>query len=64
MQIKKLIIWQKNGVVRNFPFEENKVNVITGDSGKGKTAIIHIIDYCLLSTDAEYISKKNIDEDG
>lgn len=63
MQIKKLIIWQKNGVVRNFPFEENKVNVITGDSGKGKTAIIHIIDYCLLSTDAEYISKKNIDED-
>lgn len=63
MQIKKLIIWQKNGLVRNFPFEENKVNVITGDSGKGKTAIIHIIDYCLLSSDSLYISKKNIDED-
>lgn len=63
MQILKLVIWQKNGIVRNFSFQENKVNVITGDSGKGKTAIIHIIDYCFLSSGAEYISKKNIDED-
>lgn len=63
MQILKLVIWQKSGIVRNFPFKENKVNVITGDSGKGKTAIIHIIDYCLLSSGADYISKKNIDED-
>lgn len=63
MQILKLVIWQQNGIVRKFPFQENKVNVITGDSGKGKTAIIHIIDYCLLSSGAEYISKKNIDED-
>lgn len=63
MQILKLVIWQKSGIVRNFPFKENKVNVITGDSGKGKTAIIHVIDYCLLSSGADYISKKNIDED-
>lgn len=63
MQLLNLLIWQKNGKLRNFEFKENKVNVITGDSGKGKTAIIHIIDYCMLSTDAEYISEKNIDED-
>lgn len=63
MQLLNLLIWQKNEKLRNFEFKENKVNVITGDSGKGKTAIIHIIDYCMLSTDAEYISEKNIDED-
>lgn len=63
MQILNLLIWQKNKDFRNFEFKENKVNVITGDAGKGKTAVIHIIDYCMLSTDAEYISEKNIDED-
>lgn len=63
MQILKVIIWQKNGEIRKFPFEKNKVNVITGDAGKGKTTLIHIIDFCLLSSDATRISKKVIDED-
>lgn len=63
MQILRLLIWQKNGILRNFPFQENKVNVITGDSGRGKTAIIYIIDYCMLASEARNISKKNIDED-
>lgn len=63
MQILKLLIWQKNGILRNFPFQENKVNVITGDSGRGKTSIIYIIDYCMLSSSASNISKKVIDED-
>ena len=63
MQILKLLIWQKNKILRNFSFKENKVNVITGDSGRGKTAIIYIIDYCMLSSKATSISKKNIDED-
>lgn len=63
MQILRLLIWQKNGLLRDFPFVENKVNVITGDSGKGKTSIIYIIDYCMLSSKANNISKKVIDED-
>lgn len=62
MQILKLLIWQKNGILRNFSFQEDKVNVITGDSGKGKTSIIYIIDYCMLSSKASNISRKVIDE--
>jgi hypothetical protein len=61
MQIKNVILWQKNGIVRNLEFVENCVNVLTGDSGKGKSSIIHIIDYCLLASDAKGISKANID---
>ena len=32
---------------RVITFKQDKVNVITGHSQKGKSAIIHIIDYCL-----------------
>ena len=31
----------------SYPFEANKVNVITGDSTKGKSSVVQIIDYCL-----------------
>lgn len=52
-QILKLIIWPKT---EQFPpriveFELGKVNVITGASRTGKSAIIPIIDYCLASSD-------------
>jgi hypothetical protein len=48
-QIEKLIIWPRK---TNFPpqiisFHLGKVNVITGASRTGKSAIIPIIDYCL-----------------
>lgn len=48
-QIKKLIIWPTNIVFspRIIEFELSKVNIITGDSRTGKTAIVPIIDYCL-----------------
>jgi len=36
---------------RSIPFAENLVNVITGYSQRGKSAIISIIDYCLGSSD-------------
>lgn len=32
-----------------YEFKPNKVNVITGDSSTGKSSILDIIDYCLLS---------------
>ena len=52
-QIVKLIVWPKTD---SFPpriveFKPGKVNVITGGSRTGKSAIIPIIDYCLASSD-------------
>ncbi len=52
-QLKKLIIWPKaiEFAPRIVKFEIGKVNVITGGSRTGKSAIIPIIDYCLASSD-------------
>jgi len=47
MQIRELIIYGKNGKRRNLPFRIGEVNIITGKSKSGKTAIGAIIDYCL-----------------
>lgn len=53
--IHQIKIWFKTDQrPRVFNFEPNKINVITGDSGTGKTNLLAIIDYCLLS------SKNNI----
>ena len=45
-QIEKIIIWPRNTVFppRVLSFSLGKVNVITGASRTGKTAIIPIID--------------------
>ena len=50
--IKKLILWMNDeaGYIRELEFEENKINVISGESNTGKTAILHIVDYCLFSS--------------
>lgn len=61
MQITNILIWQIDSTLRNLELEENKVNVITGDSGKGKSSILAIVDYCLLSSSSDGISKTNID---
>lgn len=52
-QIFKLIIWPKYADFppQVIPFELGKLNVITGSSRTGKSAIIPIIDYCLASSD-------------
>lgn len=52
-QLLKLIIWPKSEHFspRIVEFKPGKVNVITGDSRTGKSAIIPIIDYCLASGD-------------
>lgn len=51
-QLVELILWpEKAGKeVRTVPFETGKLNVITGASRTGKSAIIPIIDYCLASS--------------
>ncbi|WP_429169221.1 DUF3732 domain-containing protein [Aeromonas rivipollensis] len=61
IQLENIILWQRDGSIRNLEFEKNKVNVITGDPGKGKSSILFIIDYCLLSSSSKGISKTNID---
>ena len=44
--IKAIIIFNKNGEKRVVPLEQG-VNIITGESKTGKSALVEIIDYCL-----------------
>ena len=48
-QISKIILWPKNPqhTIRTVVFERGRINVISGLSRTGKSAIIPIIDYCL-----------------
>ena len=53
LQIEKLVLWPKHVVAspQILTFELSKVNVISGNSRTGKSAIIPIIDYCLGSSE-------------
>lgn len=47
-QLQKLILWPKNGSLpRVLSFKAGVVNVISGASKTGKSAVIPIVDYCL-----------------
>lgn len=46
--IKAIIIFNKNGEKRLVPLKQG-VNIITGESKTGKSALVEIIDYCLCS---------------
>lgn len=60
-QIKKIILWpKKTGLkYKEYEFELGKINIISGASRTGKSAIIPIIDYCLASGSC-YIPVKTI----
>lgn len=45
--IKAIILYGRNGKSRKISLRENGLNIITGKSKTGKSAIIDIIDYCL-----------------
>ena len=47
--IKAIIIFNKKGEKRVVPLKQG-VNIITGESKTGKSALVEIIDYCLCST--------------
>lgn len=49
LYIKNIILYPRNRSLspRIISFKEDKINIITGNSQKGKSAIIDIIDYCL-----------------
>lgn len=47
MQIKSIILYNADGNTRILEFKLGQVNIITGKSSTGKSAIIEIINYCL-----------------
>ena len=53
LQIERLIVWPKKEGFdpREIEFKPNCVNVLSGDSRTGKSAVVAIIDYCLGSHD-------------
>src|SRR5690606_37581369 len=62
--VKKIHLYLTNKGVRELKFEPNKVNVITGRTGTGKTSIMTIIDYCLLGSESKLVEEvinENID---
>ena len=46
LQIAKLILYSREGEVRELPFRTGALNILTGASKTGKSAIIDIVDYC------------------
>lgn len=47
MQVLELVLYGYNQKVRHLPFKLGQVNIITGRSKSGKSAVGDIIDYCL-----------------
>jgi hypothetical protein len=45
--LKTLALYSHAGQVRRVDFRPDSLNIITGESKTGKSAIIHIVDYCL-----------------
>lgn len=46
IQIRAVVIYSYDGRHRVVPFEPGRVNIISGDSRTGKSAMLGIIDYC------------------
>ena len=47
MQILEIILYGHNGQRRIIPLKKGRVNIFTGGSATGKSALIDIVDYCL-----------------
>jgi hypothetical protein len=47
LQIEKLLLYSRAGELRELPFRRGQLNIITGASRTGKSAILDIVDYCL-----------------
>ena len=51
MQIVKIVLYGRSGDIRELKLRPGEVNIITGRSGRGKSALIEIVDYCLGSSE-------------
>lgn len=47
MRIREILVYSHDGQKRQIGFAPSGLNIITGESKSGKSAIIHILDYCL-----------------
>jgi hypothetical protein len=45
-----ITLWSRTGERRSLEFKRNRLNVITGESHTGKSALLDIIDYCFLAS--------------
>ena len=50
-QIKDMVFYGHNGEIRRLEFATGRLNVITGASKTGKTALIAVLEYCFGSTE-------------
>lgn len=50
IQILDIVLYSQHGERRVLSFRPNEMNIITGDSKTGKSALISIVDYCLGSS--------------
>lgn len=50
MQIQSVILYSHDGRMNEIPFNLGQVNILTGPSGRGKSALLSVIDYCLGSS--------------
>lgn len=46
-QISAISIYNRDGRIRTVPLRPGRMNIITGDSRLGKSALLNIVDYCL-----------------
>lgn len=53
IQILDIVLYSRQGQIRTLSFRTGAVNIITGDSKTGKSALVSIVDYCLGSSDFE-----------
>lgn len=61
--LDQMVLWLKTGKKRVLKFENDKVNIVTGNSKTGKTAILEILDYCFCgSSETVTISREHIGE--
>jgi len=49
--LREIVIYSLNGSARRLKLRPDRMNIITGESKTGKSAIIHIVDYCLGSSE-------------
>lgn len=59
--LENITLWLRTGEQRTINFLPDKINVITGKSGTGKTAILDIFDYCFAAS-SHSISESIINE--
>lgn len=50
-QIKDIVLYSHNGEMRRLEFAPGRLNIITGSSKTGKTALISVLEYCFGSTE-------------